>query len=135
MKGWITILIAVVLTVVFGLPFREYETQQLLPIKTLQAEYTPDGVRIVSEVAHGEGATWTEAVADLRKNAAGDVFFDTAEQVVLTDLNLAYAAAQSGILRPSAQVYIFEELTDPEGLNAYLTAHPSDLQISDFSDS
>lgn len=133
MKWWIAMLLAAVLTVIFGLPFREYETGQLLPIKTLQAETTPNGVHIVSEVAQGEGETWLAAVADLRKNAAGDVFFDTAEQIVLTDLDLAYAAAQSGLLRPSAQVYIVAQLTEPEGLNAYLSAHPSDLQIKDFS--
>lgn len=132
MKWYLTLLTAVILTVIFGLPFREYKTQQLLPIKTVQAERTAQGVHIVTEVAEGLGETWTAAVADLRQNASGDVFFDTAEQVVLTEESLAVEIAQSGILRPAAQVYFAEALADHEGLHAYLTAHPSEKKISDY---
>ncbi len=133
MKWWHCILLGVVLTLIFGLPFREYQTQQLLPIKTVQAERTAEGIHIVSEVGEGIGATWNDAVEDLRENAAGDVFFDTAEQAVFSDQALAQEAADSGILRPAAQVYFAKELLEPETLNAYLTAHPSDRKISDYS--
>lgn len=132
MKWWHCALIAAALTFVFGLPFREYRTQELLPIRTLQAEYTKEGVHIVSEVGEGYGTTWLDAIDDLRDNAAGDVFFDTAEHAVFTDLALAIEAANSGILRPAAQVYLVEKLLDRADLNEYLTAHPSGAQISDL---
>ena len=132
MKWWHCALIATVLTFAFGLPFREYSTQELLPIRTLQAEYTQEGVHIVSEVGEGYGETWLDAIDNLRKNAAGDVFFDTADHAVFTELSLATEAACSGILRPAAQVYLVESLFDRADLNAYLTAHPSGVQISDL---
>ena len=132
LKWWHCALIAAVLTFAFGLPFREYRTQELLPIRSLQAEYTEEGVHIVSEVGEGYGATWLDAIDNLRDNAAGDVFFDTAEHAVFTDLALAIEAANSGILRPAAQVYMVEKLLDRADLNAYLTAHPSGVQISDL---
>ncbi len=132
MKWFLTLLTAVILTAIFGLPFREYKTQQLLPVKTVQAERTAEGVHIVTEVAEGLGETWTAAVADLRKNASGDVFFDTAEQLVLTEKSLAHEIARSELLRPSAQVYFSKELLAPEGLYEYLTAHPSGMKISDY---
>lgn len=132
MKWWLALLTAIVLTLIFGLPFREYETQQLLPIKTLQAEYTENGIHIASDVGEGKGESWQSAVEDLRKNASGDVFFDTAEQLAVTDRLLALEAAHSGELRPSAQVYLVSELAPMKGLYEFLKAHPSDWQISDY---
>jgi len=120
---------AFALTLFFGLPFREYETQQLLPIKTLCAEYD-DGIHIMSEVAEGRGKTWAQAVEDLRNNAAGDVFFDTAEQFVTTDAALAVDAKAD--LRPSAQIYLVSELPPIDGLYAYLKAHPSETTMEDL---
>ena len=132
LKWWHCALIAAILSVIFGLPFPEYRTQELLPIRSLQAERTENGVHIVSEVGEGYGANWLDAIENLRANAAGDVFFDTAEHAVFTELSLATEAAHSGILRPAAQVYLVESLLNRADLNAYLTAHPSGVQISDL---
>ena len=132
MKWWQALALAVVLTVILGLPFREYPTKQLLPIKTVQAERRDGQVHILSKVGEGRGETWELAVEDLRQKASGEVFFDTAEQAVFTDPLLAREAARSGILRPAARVYFFPRLADPEGLYEYLAAHPGSLKISDI---
>lgn len=129
---WGYALAAVVLTCVFGLPFDEYDTASLLPIKTVQAARTREGVTLVSEVGQGVGKTWREAVADLRENASGEVFFDTAEQVIFCSRSLVKEAVESGELRPSAQVYFARKLREPEGLNEYLSAHESDLTVADL---
>lgn len=123
------LLVAVVLTLYFGLPFREYETQQLLPIKTLCAEYD-HGVHIVSDVGEGRGKTWSQAIEDLKLNASGDVFFDTAEQLVVTDLTLAQQAKDH--LRPSAQVYLVTQLPEIDGLFEFLKAHPSEVTMEEL---
>ena len=129
---WFYLATAVMLTVIFGLPFREYDTAQLLPLRTVQAAVTPRGVRIVSESGAGEGATWADAVAELRKNASGEVFFDTAEQVILCDRSLIAPAVGSGDLRPAAQVSFADALQDPDGLHEYLSAHESPLTVADL---
>lgn len=129
---WLYLVLAVALTCVFGLPFREYDTARLLPIRTLQAAVTEQGVKIVSEVGEGEGATWEAAVQDLRDRASGEVFFDTAEQLVLCDPALTNQIVDSGLLRPAAQVYYADALRPPEGLNEYLTAHESTLTVADL---
>lgn len=129
---WCYALAAIVLTCVFGLPFSEYDTASLLPIKTIQAARTRDGVTIVSEVGQGVGETWSDAVSDLRENAPGEVFFETAEQVIFCSRTLASEAVESGDLRPSAQVYFARKLCEPEGLNAYLSAHVSNLTVADL---
>lgn len=129
---WLYLFIAAVLTLIFGLPFREYDTARLLPILTVQAARTERGVTLVSEVGTGEGATWTDAVEDLRENAAGDVFFDTAEQVIFCDRTLVPDALESDVLRPAAQVYFADALQDPEGLHEYLSAHESAFTVADL---
>lgn len=139
---------AIVLTALFGLPFGEYDTARLLPIQTVQVAPLPaGGVRIVSEVGCGEGETWKAAVEDLRRTASGEVFFDTAEQVVfittesaglspaaepIKDDALLRQVLDSDELRPSAQVYTAPEVYPPEGLNAYLSAHESGQTVADL---
>ena len=101
-----TLLAAAALVLCCGLPFRTHETRTLLPVQTVQAERTEAGVRIVTEAGEGSGATWDDAVAALRMAAPGEVYFDTAGQVVLcgkTD-RLVNELLESGILRPAAQV-------------------------------
>lgn len=132
MKWTTALLLAALLTLLFGLPFQEYETAHLLPIKTLQAERTAEGVHLCSEVGEGWGEDWASAVEDLRQRASGDVFFETAEQIVFCDQTVARQAAQSGDLRPAAQVRFAREPYPQEGLSAYLGAHASALTVADL---
>ena len=127
-----SLLLGLLLCCVFGLPFRDYDTQTLLPIQTVQIARTGYGVRLISEIGSGAGATWDEAVEDLRQNAAGHVFFDTAEQVVLCDYGLSGEILAGGQLRPAARVYFAKEPVDPEKLGPWLAAHPSDLTLADL---
>ena len=126
-----TLLAAAALVLCCGLPFRTHETRTLLPVQTVQAEWTEAGVRIVTEAGEGSGATWDDAVAALRMAAPGEVYFDTAGQVVLcgkTD-RLVNELLESGILRPAAQVRRSGGLTDPEGLFDLLEAHASPVTV------
>lgn len=64
-------------------------------------------------------------------DAPGEVYFDTAGQVVLcgkTD-RLVNELLESGILRPAAQVRRSGGLTDPEGLSDLLEAHASPVTV------
>ena len=134
MKGWIAALCAVVLTLVFGLPFRTHDTARLLPLRTVQAALD-GGVYLRSELGEGRGADWTAAVEDLRKNAPGEVFFDTAEQLILGGgaETLLPQIIEAGTLRPAAQVFTTEELRPAEGLNAYLNAHGGSVTVGDVT--
>lgn len=115
---WTTaVVLAAALTALFGRPFPQYATQKLLPIKTLQAEQTAQGVHIVSEVGEGWGADWAAAVEDLERSAAGDVFFQTAERAFFCDRSLARQAVLSGDLRPAARICFSDEIRPAEALH------------------
>ncbi len=131
MKGWI--ITAVILICLWGSPFRKYDTGKLLPIRCVQAQKEGDSIHILSEAGEGYGSSWKEAVEDLRGNASGEVFFDTAEQAVFSDLALAVEAAESGDLRPAAEVFFRKGMKDPEELYKYYSQHGSNLKISDLT--
>ena len=99
------------------------------PLLTVDAR--EDGaVRLRSEAGEGVGADWDAAVADLRAQASGVVFFDTAEHIVVCDRDLLPQLLRSGVLRPAAQVYFADAFRDVEGLEAYLSAHPSGVTVA-----
>lgn len=125
---------AVALALFFGLPFRQYNTEALLPIETVQVLLSREGVTLVSEAGSGKGADWQEAVEDLRQNASGEVFFHTAEQVVLCDAgeDLLPQLLDSGMLRPAARVCRAKELYEPEGLGEYLATHGSKVTVREL---
>lgn len=121
---------ALVLTLLFGLPFRTVDAQRLLPLLTIQVAREDGAVRLRSEAGEGVGADWGAAVADLRAQASGEVFFDTAEHIVVCDRDLLPQILRSGVLRPAAQVYFADAFRDVEGLDAYLGAHPSGVTVA-----
>jgi len=130
MKVWVGG--ALILLLVFGLPFPKYDTGKLLPIRCVQAHRENGEIHILSEAGEGYGKTWQEAVEDLKANALGEIFFDTAEQAVFSDPILAMEAALSGDLRPGAEVFFRNTLEDPEWLYAYYSQHGSRLKIGDL---
>ena len=130
-----SIFLAVVLCFVFGLPFQDLDTQKLLPVQTIQILRSEKGIRIISDVGEGEGASWEEAVKDLKNSAPGHVFFDTAEQVIFCDYGLSNEVLEGGQLRPAARVWFGRTAVEAEKLEQlgqWLSAHPSDLTLADL---
>ena len=130
MKRWL--LAALILIMIYGLPFSAYDTEKLLPIRCIQAYREGNKICILSEAGEGQGESWQEAVENLRHRASGEVFFDTAEQAVFSDYALAVEGAKSGELRPGAEVFFEKMPQEPEKLYAYLSQHGSDLKIGDI---
>ncbi len=126
------LLAAVALVCYYGLPYREYETAQLLPIQCLQAQRQGSEIVLRWEEGEARGRDWESAVDELRRKAKGELLFDTASQLVVPDAALAREAAESGVLRPGAQVYFATEFADAKELHAYLTAHPGKRTLSDY---
>lgn len=127
-----SIFAAVVLCFVFGLPFHDYDTEKLLPLQTLQVISEKSGIRLLSEAGEGTGASWDEAVEDLKRKASGHVFFDTVEHVVFCGRGLEKEVLFSEQLRPAAQVYYAEKPLEQENLAEYLSAHPAPMTLADL---
>ncbi len=134
MKWSYTLLLAGALVVLFGLPFRGHNTASLLPVRTIVVERVGADLRLTTEAGTGTGRTWKQAVRNLRSRASGEVFLETAEQAVFCGRAAAAAqtAAESGDLRPAAQVYFSRCTPEFEGLHAFLSAHETKLTVADL---
>ena len=124
--------VALGLILCYGLPYREYATAQLLPIQCLQAHRRDGEILLRWEDGEAAGQDWQSAVEALRRKAKGELLFDTASELVVSDEALAKEAAESGILRPGAQVYFATGFSDAKELHAYLVAHPTKRTLSDY---
>ena len=124
--------VAVGLIFFYGLPYREYETARLLPIQCLQAHRQGGEIVLRWEEGEAVGQNWQSAVDALRREAKGELLFDTASQLVVSDEALAREIGESGVLRPGAQVFFATELSDAEELLSYLTAHSTQRTLADY---
>lgn len=123
---------ALALLMLFGLPFRPYDTRTLLPVETVQLAAAEEGVVLVTEAGTGRGTDLAAAVADLRQRATGRVFFDTAEALILCAGVNAEEIVHSGLLRPGVAVYRAAEVQKVEGLAAWVAVNKSDCTVAEL---
>lgn len=123
MKLWYAA--AILLVLLFGLPFRAYDTAKLLPVRTLQVASSQDGISLTADTLFAHGESFDLALEALCREASGEVLLDTVEHLVLEDASLLPEILSSERLRPAAQVYYARELPQTQELAAYLSAHPT----------
>lgn len=123
---WIWLLAAGALAMTGLWPMESCDVAELQPARVLMI--TMENGRIAADCgeASGSGATLDEALRDMERTAQGNLFLDTAEQVLIH--TSAYAvlpqAAQSDALRPAAKVYLVEgELPEAEAASKFLQTH------------
>jgi arylamine N-acetyltransferase len=115
------------------LPFKGREAADLLPVKTVVV--TRSGRTYTVDVGAGVkavGRTLAEALRRLREEVTGEVFFGTAEQVVIADESeeAAEAVTEQEEFRPAAGIYRTTEADpDAEALGDYLSTHSSNTTI------
>lgn len=116
------------------LPFKATDVAELLPVRTVIV--TRSGRELTVDIGAGVravGNTLSEALETLKNEVTGEVFFQTAEQVVVAE-NAQDAVPQvvsEPSFRPAAGLYLTpEENADAEELADYLDAHRSDRTLT-----
>lgn len=131
----IFLLLAAVLAAMGLLPFRAVDAAKLLPVKTVIVTKTGDEYVVdIGAGVRAVGRTLREALDRLREEVTGEVFFPTAEQVIITEPadEALEAVAEETQFRPAAGIYQTPDpAPDAKALGAYLDAHASDLTILD----
>ena len=138
MKKLLVFAAAVAAAALLGwMPARPRDVGRLLPAQVLvlsgrEGDLTLDGGKDL----RGRGATWAEAVADLRATAPGEAFFGTVAHIVLAEetAGALEAVLQDPALRPAARVYL--GLGEPEAEEAatFLTAHRGGVTLQDLQE-
>ena len=134
-KFGMPVLIAVILGALWTLPFRGSDVAELLPVETVIVSRSGPGFVVDAGVGVlGRGGTAAAALKTLREEASVELFFRTAEQIVITESaadSLAEVVWQQDF-RPGAGVYLTPvETPDAEAIGRYLAAHDSNTTLTD----
>ena len=128
------LLLAAVLLALGLLPFRASDVAELIPVRTVVITRAGDAYQVdVGQGLKALGKTLAEALDRMRREAPGEIFFRTAEQVVVTRdaADVVPQAAQSPDLRPAAGLYLTPDAApDAEAIAAFLSAHPADTTLA-----
>lgn len=90
------------------MPFESSDVAQLVPVEALVVTWKQGQVRLEGGDCCGVGASWNEAIQDLKQGAKGKAFLATVEQVVLCAdaREFLMQVARERALRPAAVVCV-----------------------------
>lgn len=127
MKKWGILLI---LLAFWLLPGQGKDAAELIPVEVVRVAIQDGRVQIETDTGQaGTGEDWAEAVENLRAGAAGEVFLDTADVLLVGPGAENILPQLEGDIRPGCGVYQYNGETVTEETAAYLRAHPSETDF------
>ena len=131
MKKWLfltAVLIAV--AVLSRRPHPARDMAKLEPIQTLYVYMDAAELAIETDTgAKGTGKTLTAAAADMKANASGEIFLDTAEFLLLHPA-VPVTEEFHTLLRPTCKVTFTTATPDLEAASSYLSVHKPPVTLS-----
>lgn len=117
----------------FLVPVQGTDVGKLLPVELIQIYKEADTVVIATDAGpSGSGATVDAAVEDMKATAAGIVFLDTADHLLIRDLTDEEVQTLKNHLKPSVRVCGQIGEIDPEEASAFLRVHKPRLKMKDW---
>jgi hypothetical protein len=133
MKKWLVF--AAVLITVAILSRRPHPARDVAMLEPVQAVYIfqKDGTLSIETDtgASGSGKTLTEAAAEMKASASGEIFLDTAE-FLLIDPEVTITADFHTLLRPTCTVTFTTATPDLQAASEYLTTHTPLTTLSEL---
>lgn len=129
MKKWLMLLGA---AAVLLFPSREgTELGELLPVELICISREENQTAVRTDTGDcGKGRTLAEAVEDLKQHAAGTIYLDTADYVILSR-EIPWQELLR-VLRPSTEVCYGEEIGDLQEAAAWLRIHSPEVSFRDL---
>ena len=131
MKKWLIPAIVLAAVAIFSrLPHPARDIADLKPVRAVYIHMEGRNFRVQTDTGDfGAGADLTEACADLRSKADGEIFLDTAEFLIL-DSKVPVTEVFYSLLRPDCRVTFTDAAPDLEKAAAYLSQHPPKLTLA-----
>lgn len=134
MKKLLFLLAAIGILLYFGLlPFEANDVARLLPVETVFVTRSGEEYRVdVGAGVPGAGRTLREALEALRERVSGEIFFQTAEQVVVQEEaeDAVGEIVTEDAFRPSAAIYRTPETAlDAQAVSQYLHTRHTALTL------
>ena len=117
------------------LPLEGTDVGKLLPVELVQLDKMGDTVVISTDAgATGTGETVKAAIRDMEKTAAGIVFLDTADYLLVTESAVEEVESIKEYLKPSVRVCIQHVEMNLKEAAAYLSVHRPEHQLRSCQD-
>ena len=117
------------------LPVEGTDVGKLLPVELVQLDKMGDTVVISTDAgATGTGETVKAAIRDMEKTAAGIVFLDTADYLLVTESAMEEVESIKEHLKPSVRVCIQHVEMNLKDAAAYLSVHKPEHQLRSCQD-
>ena len=131
MKKWLIPIAALAAVAVFSrLPHPARDIADLKPVRAVYIHMEGRTLHIETDTGDsGSGPNLTEACADLKSKADGEIFLDAAEFLLL-DPKVPITEEMYSLLRPDCRVIFTDAPPDLEKAAAYLAQHPPKLTLA-----
>lgn len=132
MRRWILLLAAA--GVLLLLPQGQgTDIAKLQPVELLYINIEEGRIALRTDTEElGIGNTLDDALRDIRATAAGEIFLDTVDFVLVTEDTKTMIPELEALLRPSAKLILATGMVDPKNITEFLSVHKSELTIKDW---
>ena len=136
MKRWWIYIILYMAVGILDLPaFQDTDIAMLSPVQVVWAEITQGSVCLVTDGDDvGTGATVIEALEDMKATAAGTVFLDTADYLIVKGGSEELLEQVAGVLRPSCKVCVADAMPKLKAAAEYLSVHEPSVKLKDYKE-
>jgi len=106
------------------------DVADLLPVEVIRLQLDEASIIIeTDEAGCGKGETFDAAIADLKKKAAGEVFLDTADYVLVEPDALYLIPLLKDVVRLSCQLCVEDGKVDINEVARYLKTHEPEASL------
>ena len=118
------IIYTILIVLVVCAPVRRVDVEQMMPVELVALRRENNMLVIETDTQDtGCGITVQSALQDLKQNAYGVIYLDTAQYLLYTEEVKAEAEQLRGLLRGSIQAYLYDGNMDLTGAVRYLKVH------------
>ena len=134
MRKILLLVAAIAITGFAGLlPFRGTDVAKLHPVEVLVVYEAGEMVNIETDTGLlGIGESVGKTIENLKLVAAGEIFLDTANYVLIGENSILLLNELYDFLRPACQVYIFSGRGEWTNVAEYLETHPSIITLLSY---
>ena len=133
MKLWFLIVAAGAMWLSVRLPFEKSDVARLTPVSVLLVESGGGKVVIKSDQGNsGVGECLADALEDMELTSTGNIFFETVEQIIISEDVSVEAEELSDLFRPGTFVWACKDSPDVEEAGKYLQSQEQKTTLRDY---
>ena len=123
----------ILLSAALLIPTNHVELAKMRPVETVRIRNQDEWIVIETDTEDtGRGSTLEEAVKDLRDTAAGRVYVDTAQYLIVEEAAESQIGKLKELLKPGVRVCIEKGEIDMQTVGEYLRAHSPEMKLKNW---